>query len=70
MGHDPAQASLRVGRADKYLQLAYSEAAVVGLFAFLYQDDYVEESKRFLGVRHWPALQQRYREIGAAISGK
>ena len=67
---DAAQAALRVSRADKYLQLALSDAAVVGLFPFLYQDDYFEESRRFLGVRHWPALQQRYREIGAVVSGK
>ena len=67
---DAAQAAQRVNRADQFLALALSEPRIVGLFVFLYQDDYVEESRRFLGVRHWPALQQKFRGIGRMITGK
>jgi hypothetical protein len=57
-------------RASQYRQLALSEPAIVGLFAFLYQDDYTEESQRFLGVRHWPRLRDAYESLGTFITGK
>ncbi|MSR06458.1 MAG: hypothetical protein EXR93_05230 [Gemmatimonadetes bacterium] len=67
---DSANAALLLVRADQYYQLALSDSLIVGLFGFLYQDDYVEESRRFLGVKHWPALQTRYVEIGRRITSK
>jgi hypothetical protein len=67
---DAAEALLRLGRADKYYQLALSESSIVGMFPFLYQDDYTENSELFLGVRHWPILQSKYQEIGRTITGK
>jgi hypothetical protein len=67
---DAAEAALRVTRADKYFQLALSDPAIVGVFGFLYQDDYVEESQRFLGIRHWPQLQTQYLQMGRKITGK
>lgn len=67
---DAEQARLRTWRAEQYRQLALSDASIIGLFAFLYQDDYVEGAQRFLGVRHWPELQARYISIGRFITGK
>jgi hypothetical protein len=67
---DAEQARLRTWRAEQYRQLALSDTAIIGLFAFLYQDDYVEADQRFLGVRHWPDLQGRYRSLGHFITGK
>ncbi len=67
---DAEQARLRAWRAEQYRQLALTDSAVVGLFAFLYQDDYVEGTQRFLGVKHWPELQERYISIGRSITGK
>lgn len=69
-GRDAAEAQLRVTRARQYYQLAVSEPAIVGLFAFLYQDDYAEDGQTFLGVGHWPELRATYRELGAALTGK
>lgn len=59
-----------LNRADQYLQLALSRTEVIGLFVFLYQDDYVEENRRFLGVRHWLPLQRRYAAIGREITSR
>lgn len=67
---DAEQARLRKWRAEQYRQLALSDTAIVGLFPFLYQDDYDEGDKRFLGVKHWPDLQERYRLLGQFITGK
>ncbi|MSR06459.1 MAG: hypothetical protein EXR93_05235 [Gemmatimonadetes bacterium] len=69
-GQDTVEAVLRVARADQYYQLVLSDSSIVGLFPFLYQDDYVEAGQRFFGVKHWPALQARYVEIGRQITGK
>lgn len=69
-GIDEIAGSKRLRLAEKYVQLALSEPAVVGVFPFLYQDDYVEGSVRFLGVRHWPMLKLKYEVIGKAIAGK
>lgn len=67
---DAAQAELRLLRASQYRQLALSDPTIVGLFAFLYQDDYTEESRRFLGVSHWPRLRDAYGSLGSFITGK
>jgi hypothetical protein len=67
---DEAEVARRINRADQFLQLALSESRTVGMFVFLYQDDYVEESRRFLGVRHWPMLQKKFRGMGRTITGK
>ncbi|MCM2324104.1 MAG: hypothetical protein NDJ90_12660 [Oligoflexia bacterium] len=68
--HDLLEAGLRLELAERYYQLAASDSAVIGLFGFLFQDDYIEGSERFLGIRHWPELQKKYRQIGMTITGK
>ncbi len=67
---DEVAGSKPLGLAGKYLQLALSEPAVLGVFPFLYKDDYVEDSVQFLGLRHWPMLKLSYEVFGKAISGK
>ena len=67
---DAEQAQLRLRMAEQFNQLALSDTSLVGLFGFLYQDDYVEGSQRFLGAKHWPALRDRYETMGLFITGK
>lgn len=55
--------------ADRFFDLALNEPAIAGLFVFLFQDDYVEGTERFLGVSHWPAVADRWRAVGAALKG-
>ncbi len=64
---DATEAARRVDMAPKYAQLAFSDSAIVGLFAFICQDDYDEFGTRFLGARHWQELRNRHAEIGSLI---
>lgn len=64
---DAAEAERRVHMAPKFAQLAFSNSAIVGVFPFLYQDDYIEWGQPFLGTRFWPALREAHAEIGRKV---